>query len=66
MNENSKNRSEKHLNIREFICFMKGKGLAYSKSCSKVVHLQQTLHFGFKTFGCCTYAQTEIERNILK
>lgn len=66
MNENSKNRSEKHLKIREFICFMKGKeSLAYSKPCSKVVHLQQTIHFGYKTFGW-TYAQTEIERNILK
>lgn len=45
---------------------MKGKeSLAYSKPCSKVVHLQQTIHFGYKTFGW-TYAQTEIERNILK
>lgn len=46
---------------------MNGKknGLVYSKPCSKVDLLLQTLHLGHKTF-VFTCAQTENERHMLK
>jgi len=53
------------LKLRRLPVLCRKTGSVCSKPCSKVVLLQQTLHLGYKTFGCAC-AQTDNERNMLK